>query len=146
MLCAKSLQSCPTLCNPIDCSPPGSSVHGDSPGKNIGVGCPALLQGIFLIQGSNPYLLCLLYYRWILYLWANERLDIINNSGKLISRVLIQRDSKVILTFFLVLPLNIRLLFKYVGLKIPRLWGEGWGRRDRLDFGVDMCTCLFFLK
>ena len=26
-------QSCPTLCNPIDCSPPGSSVHGDSPGK-----------------------------------------------------------------------------------------------------------------
>ena len=27
-VCAKSLQSCPTLCNPIDCSPPGSSVHG----------------------------------------------------------------------------------------------------------------------
>ena len=40
-------QSCLTLCNPIDCSPPGSSVHGDSPGKNIGVGCHALLQGIF---------------------------------------------------------------------------------------------------
>ena len=32
--------SCPTLCNPMDCSPPGSSVHGDSPGKNTGVGCP----------------------------------------------------------------------------------------------------------
>ena len=27
-MCAKSLQSCPTLCNPRDCSPPGSSVHG----------------------------------------------------------------------------------------------------------------------
>ena len=27
-VCAKSLQSCPTVCNPIDCSPPGSSVHG----------------------------------------------------------------------------------------------------------------------
>ena len=26
-------QSCPTLCNPMDCTPPGSSVHGDSPGK-----------------------------------------------------------------------------------------------------------------
>ena len=26
-MCAKSLQSCPTLCNPIDCIPPGSSVH-----------------------------------------------------------------------------------------------------------------------
>ena len=38
----------------MDCSPPGSSVHGDSPGKNTGVGCHALLQGIFPIQGSNP--------------------------------------------------------------------------------------------
>ena len=27
-VCAKLLQSCPTLCNPMDCSPPGSSVHG----------------------------------------------------------------------------------------------------------------------
>ena len=42
------------LCNPMDCSPPGSSVHGDSPGKNIGVGCHALLQRIFLTHGSNP--------------------------------------------------------------------------------------------
>ena len=32
-------QSCLTLCDPMDCSPPGSSVQGDSPGKNIGVGC-----------------------------------------------------------------------------------------------------------
>ena len=39
---------------PVDCSPPGSSVHGDSPGKNTGVGCSTLLQGIFPIQGSNP--------------------------------------------------------------------------------------------
>ena len=38
-------QSCPTLCSPMDCSPPGSSVHGNSPRKNIGVGCHALLQG-----------------------------------------------------------------------------------------------------
>ena len=35
---AKSLQLCPTLCNPMDCSLPGPSVHGDSPGKNTGVG------------------------------------------------------------------------------------------------------------
>ena len=40
-------QSCAALCNPMDCSPPGPSVHGDSPGKNTGVGCHALLQGIF---------------------------------------------------------------------------------------------------
>ena len=41
-----STQSCPTLGDSMDCSPPGSSVHGDSPGKNTGVGCHALLQGI----------------------------------------------------------------------------------------------------
>ena len=47
-------QSCPTLHDAMDCSPPGSSVHGDSPGKITGVGCHALLQGIFPTQGSNP--------------------------------------------------------------------------------------------
>ena len=44
-------QSCPTLCDPMGCSPPGSSVHRDSPGKNTAVGCHALLQGIFPTQG-----------------------------------------------------------------------------------------------
>ena len=44
--CAKLLQSCLTLCDPVDCSPPGSSVHGDSLGNNTGVGCQALLQGL----------------------------------------------------------------------------------------------------
>ena len=48
-------QSCLTLCDPTDCSPPGSSVHGDSPGRNTGVGCHALLQGIFPTQASNPH-------------------------------------------------------------------------------------------
>ena len=41
---ATSLQSCPILCNPMDCSPPGSSVHRDSLGRNTGVGCCALLN------------------------------------------------------------------------------------------------------
>ena len=40
-----------TLCNSIDCSLPGSSVHGDSPSKNTGAGCYILLQGIFPTQG-----------------------------------------------------------------------------------------------
>ena len=95
---AKSLQSCPTLCDPRDGSPPGSPVPGvlqaralewvplpslvvsdslrphglqpirlicpwDSPGKNFGVGCHFLLQGIFLTQGSNPHHLCLLHWQ-----------------------------------------------------------------------------------
>ena len=42
---------------------PGSSAHGDSPGKNTGVSCYALLQGIFPIQGSNLHLLCLLHWQ-----------------------------------------------------------------------------------
>ena len=46
-MCAKLLQSCPTLCNPMDCSPPGSLVHGILQAKNTGVGCCALLQGVF---------------------------------------------------------------------------------------------------
>ena len=45
-------QSGPTL-RPMDCSPPGSSVRRDSPGKNTGVGCHALLQGIFPTEGSS---------------------------------------------------------------------------------------------
>ena len=46
MLCLLT-QSCLTLCNPMHCSPPGSSVHGDSPGKNTGVGC------IYFPRGST---------------------------------------------------------------------------------------------
>ena len=56
-------QSCLTLCDPMDCSLPGSSVHGDSPGRNTGVGCHYLLQGIFLTQVSNLCLL-LLYHEY----------------------------------------------------------------------------------
>ena len=58
------IQSCLTLCNTIDCSPPGPSVHGDFPGKNARVGCHALLQGNFPTQGSNSGLP---HCRWILY-------------------------------------------------------------------------------
>ena len=48
-------QLCLTLCDPMDCSPPGSSVH--FPDKSTGVGCYFLFQGIFPNQGSNPSLL-----------------------------------------------------------------------------------------
>ena len=56
----------------MDCGPPGSSVHGDSPGKNTGLGCHALLLEIFPTQGSNPRLLCLLHCRRILYLLSHQ--------------------------------------------------------------------------
>ena len=57
-------QSSPIFCDPMDCSLPGSLIHGDSPDQNTKAGCHALLQGIFPAQGSNPgLLLC----RWTLY-------------------------------------------------------------------------------
>ena len=58
-VCARALVawSCPIPYDPIDWSPPGSSCLWDSPGKNTGVSCHFLLQGIFLTQGSNPHLL-----------------------------------------------------------------------------------------
>ena len=47
-VCTKSLQLCLTLCDPM--------------GKDTGVGCHVLLQGIFLTQGRSPHLLCLLHW------------------------------------------------------------------------------------
>ena len=52
------VQSCSTLCNSMNCP-------GNFPGKNTGVGCHFLLWGIFLTQGSNLSLLCLLHWQAI---------------------------------------------------------------------------------
>ena len=58
-------QLCLTLCDPVDCSLPGYSVHG----RNSGVGCHSLLQWIFQTQGSKP---SLMHCRWSLYHWATR--------------------------------------------------------------------------
>ena len=63
------IQSCLTLCDPMDCSLPGSSVHGDFLGKVTGVDCHALFHGIFPTQGSTPGLP---YCRWILYRLSHQ--------------------------------------------------------------------------
>ena len=47
------VQSCLTLCDSMDCSPSGSSVHRIFPGRNAGVGCHFLLQGTFPTRGWN---------------------------------------------------------------------------------------------
>ena len=62
VVCVQISQLCLTLCNLMDCTLPGSSVHGIL--QNTGVGSLSLLQGIFSTQGLNPGLL---HYRWILY-------------------------------------------------------------------------------
>ena len=50
----KVAQLCRTLCDPMDCSTPGSFVHADSQGKNTGEGRYALLHGMFPTQGLSP--------------------------------------------------------------------------------------------
>ena len=73
-MCCVFSQSCLTLCDPMDCSPLGSSVLGDSPDKSTGVDCHALLQGIFPTQGSNPGLT---HCRGILYHLSHQGSPII---------------------------------------------------------------------
>ena len=64
--CCLVAKLCPTLATPrtVPCQAP---LRCDPPGKNTGVGCHFLLQGIFLTQGLNQ---CLLFGRWVLYPWA----------------------------------------------------------------------------
>ena len=80
---ARSLQLCPTLCDHMDCGPAGSLIW-DSPGKNTGVGCHVLLQGIFPTQGSNPHLLHLLPWQagslTTSTIWEAQGKRFINNS------------------------------------------------------------------
>ena len=64
VLCCAVLCKYLTLYSSRDCSPPGSSIYGNSPGKNPGMGYHAFLQGIFPTWGLNPGLL---HCRWILF-------------------------------------------------------------------------------
>ena len=60
---AKLLHLCLTLCDPANCCLSGSPVHVDSSGKNTGVGCHALIQGIFLTQGFSSHYLCFVHWQ-----------------------------------------------------------------------------------
>ena len=67
LLPCRHAQSCLTLCNLMDCCPPRSFCLWVLSGKNTGLGCQFLLQGIFPTQESNLYFVCLLLCRWMLY-------------------------------------------------------------------------------
>ena len=60
----------------MDCSPPGYSVYGDSPGKNTGVGSHFLLKGNFLMQGLN--LGCFLAYLAKIKWWFRRKASVYN--------------------------------------------------------------------
>ena len=65
LLCVWVAQPCPTLCDPMDCSPPRSSVHGILQARTLACS-HSLLQGMFPTQGLK---LGLLHCRWIPH-WA----------------------------------------------------------------------------
>ena len=69
LCCCFSIQSCPILCDPMECSLPGSSLHGISQAQDAGVGYHFLLQEIFPTQGSN---LCRLYWQTGFLHWATR--------------------------------------------------------------------------
>ena len=56
-------QSCPALSDPVNCSLPDSFSPWNFPGKNTGVVCHFLLQGIFPTQGWSLFVLCLLLWQ-----------------------------------------------------------------------------------
>ena len=70
-------QLCPTLCNPMDYSPPSLLCPWNFSGKSTGVGCHFLLQGFFLSQGLNSGLL---HCRQTLYLLSHQRSPLLNTS------------------------------------------------------------------
>ena len=108
-----SFQSCPTLCDPMDCSPPGFSVHRDSPGKNTRVGCHSLLQGIFLTQEWNPHFL---HWRQILYCWATGEAHTHLDGLKLQALLIVQIPRHGVLGGGQVLHLN----------EVPRWFSYRW--------------------
>ena len=74
-VCVKVTQSCLTFCNPMDCSPPGSSLHTCSLVKNTGVGYHTP-PGDLPNPGIEPRLQAL---KWILYYLSHQ--GNLNKSG-----------------------------------------------------------------
>ena len=77
--CQNSMSMClcaqlyPALCDPVDYKPTRLLCPWDFWGKNTGVGCHFLLQGLFLTQRSNPCLLCPLHCKWTFYPMNHQR-------------------------------------------------------------------------
>ena len=126
MLCLVA-QPCPTLWDPMNGSPQGSSVRVDSPGKNTGVGCHTLLQGIFPTQRSNPgFSSC----RWILYHLSHENIGVGDYPMDMFA-ILCSRGASP--------PRNRTEIFKTAGRFLT-----SWATREALTVGwtISMFSCL----
>ena len=122
-VCVKSFQLCLTLCELMDCSPPGFSAHGNFPGKNTGVGCHALLQGIFPTQGSNQHLLRLLH-------WQVNSLPLVP-PGKPLVYITWNLFMVLICSVLFSYRLKIILIFKNLFIWQSGMWDLSSSTRDR---------------
>ena len=116
----------------MNCSPPGSSVLGHFPGKNTGVVCHALLQGLFSTQGSNlgiPHCRLILYHlshqgsprilEWVVYPFSRgssqprDRTGVSCAAGRFFTSCATMEAQSTILStqhwFILTQPDNLRL-------------------------------------
>ena len=107
-VCVLVTQSCPALCDPMDCSLPGSSVHGILQARILE--WVAIPQGIFPTQGSNP---SFLHCRQILYSLSHQGSPVGNGNhaktalgpirpeylGSELGQEMWKRDSKCMCTY-----------------------------------------------
>ena len=109
---------CLTLCDTIDCSLPGSSVHGilQAYSRNTGMGCHALLQGVFLTQGLNPDLP---HYRQILNLLTYSGSPVYSEG--LIGRFVITNIAITTITIVIIITVIIIRGDHHTGLELM-LW------------------------
>ena len=152
---AKLLQLCLTLCDPMDCGPPGSSVHGILQASILEWDSHALLQGIFPTQGSNPRLLWLLHWRQILYHSREARrqtsmfqirVGYVDSEGAAGGAGMTNWDSSTdVWTVLCVKSVAMGSSCRVQGVQLSALWcprgvGRGGrGRRETLE-GGDICT------
>ena len=108
----------------MDCSLPGTSVHGDSPGKSTGVSCHALFQGILSTQGLNPGLL---HCRWILYhLSYQRRIYISAIMKKATSYINIYHICYWFLFIAFWASLVAQMVKRLPAMRETRVWSLGW--------------------
>ena len=112
----------------------------DSPGKNTGVGCHALLQGIFPTQESNTYLR-LLHCRQILYGWTTgEALNQVYSNIKL--KVFLKKQhANIILSYKLhKIPFNAHLVNSHP----PQLKAGWWHKQSHIELAIpSVCPSLY---
>ena len=107
-VCVLSCVTHVQLCDSMDYNLPGSSVHGDSAGKNTGMGCHALLQGIFPTQGLNSNPLCLLHWEAAFF-----------SSSSLFSTTSATWEHKVLIMFISIIIFRVRGKLFQQALHLP---------------------------